>query len=447
MQLTTNQRRPITVSVLGVDGQPVTPLAPVEIVSSDPGVVEIVGAYAYGRSEGQATITATADGVSDSEVIDVADIVTSPVDRVELTIGPAENVPVDPPDPTPDPIPPPTDGGGNTYFDALVSRADHWKSYSLRDPAQLARPNDGGYAHANSRPLFVAYDADVDAAKVTIPAFYAGAGVTLAAPVSAAETTLTFTDALSSDRGHVIKIGDELLAQTGVVDRFTRQFERGALGSIAADHAAGATVWAGMNSLVNMIQLPLGTEDGHAYLVTWDGLWTDSYLPVRTALTNHKAFQFSDDGNGLWLETQTRFDGGRTKVPGFDPTQHVASIEARAYADLGPGTTLGEPIEPKSGTFILKPNLWTRFWWLLEQRANDFDAVSLWVADEQTDPVQIYDQRLLVVKNSISKFWLEFNTSNSRVVPDRDDLVAYVRNVVALVDPSGMPGLLVKPGG
>ena len=93
MQLATNQRRPIVVSVLGVDGQPVTPLAPAEVVSSDPVIAEVLDGYVYGRTAGQATITATADGVSASQVLDVMEIVTSPVASVELILGPAETAP------------------------------------------------------------------------------------------------------------------------------------------------------------------------------------------------------------------------------------------------------------------------------------------------------------------------------------------------------------------
>ena len=87
--------------------------------------------------------------------------------------------------------PPPTTAAtdGNAYFDALVARGDHWKSFSLRPRAgqpvgspyyehQLDHPKDGGYANANSGDLWVTYDpahdADPnrqDAAKVVIPAF------------------------------------------------------------------------------------------------------------------------------------------------------------------------------------------------------------------------------------------------------------------------------------
>src|SRR5688572_24362708 len=63
------------------------------------------------------------------------------------------------------------------YFDALVNRPEHWKSYSLRDQRQLQTRENGGYAHCNACPLAVTYDPTndpdprrQDAAKVVIPA-------------------------------------------------------------------------------------------------------------------------------------------------------------------------------------------------------------------------------------------------------------------------------------
>jgi hypothetical protein len=65
----------------------------------------------------------------------------------------------------------------HSYFDALVERPEHWKSFSLRDARQLQTRANGGYAYCNSCPLAVTYDpandSDYrrqDAAKVVIPA-------------------------------------------------------------------------------------------------------------------------------------------------------------------------------------------------------------------------------------------------------------------------------------
>lgn len=71
-------------------------------------------------------------------------------------------------------VPPPT--GNHGYFNSLVALTQNLlRAYSLRDPAQLTFPNQGGYAHSNTRPLVVTYDPThdpdprrQDAAKVTI---------------------------------------------------------------------------------------------------------------------------------------------------------------------------------------------------------------------------------------------------------------------------------------
>jgi hypothetical protein len=61
------------------------------------------------------------------------------------------------------------------YYLTLAGRADCLRAYSLRDPAQLAAPVNGGFAHSSTRPLVVTYDPThdpdprrQDAAKVPI---------------------------------------------------------------------------------------------------------------------------------------------------------------------------------------------------------------------------------------------------------------------------------------
>ena len=212
---------------------------------------------------------------------------------------------------------------------------------------------------------------------------------------------------------------------------------RGQFGTKATSHGVGAKVSTSGNSLANQVRLPLGTSDGHTYLFTWDGYWTSSY--EQTGLTNHKAFQFTSGGDVLWLEPQMRFDGGGAlgTCEGWDAASDVAGVEMRGYNqylngdpnwsltsgnDFGPGTTNKEPIGPKTGSFCVDQMRWTRFWVRIEQRANDYDYMDMWVADEARNPVQIYKRIPLSVRptgtpaNSILKFWLEFNTSTTQYI-------------------------------
>lgn len=48
--------------------------------------------------------------------------------------------------------------GPHDYYLMLAARADCLRAYSLRDPAQLDYPKNGGFAHSNTRPLVVTYD-------------------------------------------------------------------------------------------------------------------------------------------------------------------------------------------------------------------------------------------------------------------------------------------------
>lgn len=52
----------------------------------------------------------------------------------------------------------PVQTANHGYYLTLASRSDCLQAYSLRDAAQLQTPNNGGFAHSNSRPLVVTYD-------------------------------------------------------------------------------------------------------------------------------------------------------------------------------------------------------------------------------------------------------------------------------------------------
>src|SRR5689334_7354678 len=128
-------------------------------------------------------------------------------------------------------------GDQHAYFNALVQRSDHWKSYSLRDPKQLEGPALGGYAVGNSEK-WVTYNpaADTDrhkqdAAKVVIPSFLPHTALT--APVSAGDTTLVgnFSDRSTYNLPKkAINIDNEVMAITGYLGATSITVQRGAFG-------------------------------------------------------------------------------------------------------------------------------------------------------------------------------------------------------------------------
>jgi hypothetical protein len=263
----------------------------------------------------------------------------------------------------------------HAYFDALVARPEHWRSFSLRDQRQLETRANGGYANSNDTPLYVTYSPETDpdprrqdAAKVVIPA--------------------------------------------------------------------------GRPSLPNQVRFPMDTTDGTAYFVTWDA-WFGAEFHISTAgIPQQKTFQFSSDG--IWFEVQSRFNlnqGGLAQVT----TRGYAGGNARGdNPPFGPNVTDTNPL-PQVGTFSIKAERWTRYWAVIDQRANDFDLASLWVADETTGPVQLLDRiQLDAINGKIDQFYLEYNTSTSP--PEgRGPLVAYVRNLVMMRNVVNPTGLMQRP--
>jgi hypothetical protein len=373
----------------------------------------------------------------------------------------------------------------HAYFNALAVRADLFKAYSLRDQAQLDE-----LKASRTRRAWVTYDpaADTDAqrqdaAKVVVPDFDAFSQ--LARALTAGETTMQLTasnslmtGALSNSRA--VKIDQEIMIvsrQSGVpITDSTVTIQRGQHGTIAAAHTAGANVLLSVNSLINIPKLPLRTVDGHTYLFTWDAYWTESFLFGRTGISNYKTWQFTNN-DSLWLQVDTRFtgmSGGSTnagatgasiKTPSFNQTTDIGVAGARGYNVLGgpadwllsngnqsgPGVSYDSTLTPQVGTFVIYPRTWTRYWVQIEQRANDYDLMSMWVADETRDPVKLFDRLPLSVRptgtrpNTIDYFWLEYNTSDNALKPGRGSMVAYMRNFVALQDAASPTALLVRP--
>jgi hypothetical protein len=374
----------------------------------------------------------------------------------------------------------------HAYFEALVARADHWKSYSLREAAHLKIQREGGYVEGSTN-VSVSYAPNTDpdpraqdAAKVVVPAFTPGTGDPLVQAITPSSLELNLSDKAGdvtrvstsyNVRGRQLKINNEIVitaTATAPLDRATgtlRLSARGAYGTQAMPHPAGSQVIVGGNSLDNQVRVPAGTFDGATWLFTWDAYFTDSFL--TTGIKNYKAFQL-ESGNAIWLEPQVTFTGQPVGPPRFNPAIHIGVTgRMRSYNavggpalwslsngnQLGPGVTDNELLMPNaSDFFLLHPNRWTRWWVRIEQRANDYDLMDAWMADEVEAPVQIYRKLPVSVRNGrIDRLWVEFNTSTAIIPPERAtdfrDLVAYVRNIVILKDPpEDLGSVLLRPG-
>ena len=377
----------------------------------------------------------------------------------------------------------------HSYFESMVARADHWKSYSLRPRAgepitspyyekQLIPRQNGGYAQGNEVPLFVTYDPArdfhpnaQDAAKALVPEYMALPAGKLAASIGPGDTTITVSnyDVTYYTNGRHLKIdGEQMKVTSPITPAGTFTVLRGDRGSSAASHSANTMLYASGNSLPNMLMLPLGTTDGNSYFFSWESFWPDENRPARgSGLDSYKAFQFVN--HGIWFEARIRFDGGwgPTRPAEFDPSRHVGVMDFRLYNELGgpatwspaesdkaaPAVTSRNAALPHTGTFAALPNTWMRHFVLIEQRGNDYDYVSAWVADADRGPVKLLDRLPISVRaygqtpDSIAQFWLELDTSKDEI-HDRQaglDLVSYHRNFVALRNPGDVGPLLIRP--
>jgi hypothetical protein len=237
-------------------------------------------------------------------------------------------------------------------------------------------------------------------------------------------------------------------------------------------------------SLRSTVRLPLKTSDGTATLVTWDAWFGREFRFADTGIATYKTFQFASPASRIWFEVRTRFAlaegpqaraarnrtarnnrGAKTdgRQPPVEPKQEsapkpegqtakpggqtaIGEVDARAYGPtFGPNVQNGSTLSPRAGTFTVTAETWTRYWVLIEQRANDWDLVSLWVADERHDPVLIIDKRQLDVRGSVEEFWLQYNTS-SNMREGLGERVGYARNVVVLENVKDLVPLLERPG-
>jgi hypothetical protein len=375
----------------------------------------------------------------------------------------------------------------NAYFDALITRAGFWKGYSLRPKPgfaadspyfsnQLEYKKDGGYQQSSSAPRFITYDSAMDAAKVVIPAWIQPLWSTVIGSAMGTTDTKFYPSPYSSGQypnGRQVRIDGEVMIITGVdADTVSPRgvtVSRAQYGTKAAAHTAGAALYLANNSLPHQVRLPLDTVDGNTYAFTWDVFYSSSFM--NTGLEGNKTFQFSSGEDTIWWEVKTRMDGG-SKVsipPSFDPSIHVGGMDVRSYNKpggnanwsltdgkfLGPGVLSAEPVTPMQTTWLLYPNRWIRYWVVVDQRANDYDYIDLYAADEQTGPVQIFKHIAVSTFTNragvptINKFWLEFNDSMDRLPAERAstqrDMVAYVRNFAAFRNIGDVTPLLQRP--
>lgn len=211
--------------------------------------------------------------------------------------------------------------------------------------------------------------------------------------------------------------------------------------------AAKVFVPEGKFSLPNQVRLPIPECKDGTLLATWDAWFGKEFAFSNTKIQNYKTFQFSVN-NAITTEVQTRWALGKAPA--------IAMVSVRQYGSVDETVSMkgpsfngvrygGDCIGPMVGEFAIMPETWTRYWMLIAPSGESYD-ISLWLADEDRDAVQILDKvRIKGRGNYYDKFWLEYNTSSEpKNVPAR---TGYFRNLVMLKNVADPKALLERPLG
>lgn len=155
---------------------------------------------------------------------------------------------------------------------------------------------------------------------------------------------------------------------------------------------------------------------------TWrhdPGSWTPVRTDYRHAATKH----------GKFAEVFVTSPSPITLVPGKSWRQKDDPNNPLNHSD-GP---IGETLQPRVGAFYFEPNTWTRIWEHVEDFDKDPCYLSVWVADEQRDAVQLYDRIALRANGSqyLTDLFIEFDSSadSNPNSPITDVQRAWTRNV------------------
>ncbi len=237
---------------------------------------------------------------------------------------------------------------------------------------------------------------------------------------------------------------------------------RGTNGTTIASHASGTVLYLWTNSLPNQVRIDIEsaggtipqTREDHTYFFSWDDYRTSSYQ--GNLIGTQKTFQLTcwngPNTAAICIEPQISYatNTGVIEDPcglssGATSATDVGSVRLRVYhgtwngnADwsltngetLGPGTSDNQPVCPQTTAFVIKPNVRTRWYARVEQRANDYDYVTLWLADANTDAVKVLTDLPMSVglvgnptaKQGIKTYYIEDNTSEDTTPSSRVDL-------------------------
>jgi hypothetical protein len=209
------------------------------------------------------------------------------------------------------------------------------------------------------------------------------------------------------------------------------------------------------------LRMPIGIDRG-SVLITWDFWYGPEFRHNVGRVVNYKTFQIRQgDGasrsGGRWWTLLNRFNA---RLADDEFARAFDSLNRSGFP-LPPGAVDRKPIAPAGAgavggeAFAVKYGKWTRYWVEIalsvpadDPRWNDWKSlsdgtkkltgtwhmISLWMADESTDPVRIlYRVPWRMKASHVASFDFEFNTS-TKPPAQKGPLVGYGRNVIVLKD-------------
>jgi hypothetical protein len=315
--------------------------------------------------------------------------------------------------------------GPHDYFDTLIARKDCWRAWSLRPTAghstaitscgqsryekQLLGPSQGGYANTGSYPYSFTYcytgtepncaEADShpqkqDAAKMVIPMWDHGFGRVLGAPMEAVPRGTTSTIELADaslrmpqefNSGVLVDKEIMLFTRRNSTSR-TGTVVRGAFGTTPTAHAVGTPVRHNTNKTITQMFLPLNTDGTESadYLFVWDAYFTDSFIANRHGIQVHKGWHFnSAGGDDNWFRADPGYVpyAREDNQPRFNGDTMIGVARGRRlFSTIIPPSVVNEAHHPmlpfgRSGAApVIYPNRWTRWWILIETKAEGVAA-------------------------------------------------------------------------
>ena len=188
-------------------------------------------------------------------------------------------------------------------------------------------------------------------------------------------------------------------------------------------------------------------EAAGTMLLTWEFRFDENFRWRGPGYQpRHKTWRLEP---GPWLLVRTDY---RHAANQGEFAEFFVTVERKIY--LGPGSyhggwLNGEMLQPQRATFYFQPDTWVRAWIYVEGFGQPIWYMSVWAADKDRDPVQLYD-RIAMLPNEmgeLNRFRIMYDTSSEQATYPDDLMHSWNRNIVVLqgLPPSQVPALLQRP--